>query len=89
MKNKILLLSFILTLSSCSIFQKTQTISQDVESPASVTEDSTQKFIGDYEIEVFGLPDGSDGKFSMTISNEKNGLKTIFKTFQTFETLLI
>ena len=80
MKNKILLLSFILTLSSCSIFQKTQTISQDVESPASVTEDSTQKFIGNYEIEVFGLPDGSDGKFSMTITNEKNGLKTIFKT---------
>ena len=80
MKNKILLLSFILTLSSCSIFQKTQTISQDVKSPASVKEDSAKKFIGNYEIEVFGLPDGSDGKFSMTISNDKDGLKTIFKT---------
>jgi hypothetical protein len=43
MKNKILLLSFILTLSSCSMVQKTQTISQDVESPASVTEDSNTK----------------------------------------------
>ena len=80
MKNTILLLSFILTFSSCSILQKTQTISQDVESPASVKEDSAQKFIGNYEIEVFGLPDGSDGKFSMTISNDKDGLKTIFNT---------
>jgi hypothetical protein len=80
MKNTILLLSFILTFSSCSILQKTQTISQDVESSASVKEDSAQKFIGNYEIEVFGLPDGSDGKFSMTISNDKDGLKTIFNT---------
>ena len=80
MKNTILLLSFILTFSSCSILQKTQTITQDVESPASVKEDSAQKFIGNYEIEVFGLPDGSNGKFSMTISNDKDGLKTIFKT---------
>lgn len=80
MKNTILLLSFILTFSSCSILQKTQTISQDVKSPASVKENSAQKFIGNYEIQVFGLPDGSDGKFSMTISNDKDGLKTIFKT---------
>ena len=60
MKNTILLLSFILTFSSCSILQKTQTISQDVESSASVKEDSAQKFIGNYEIEVFGLPDSSE-----------------------------
>ena len=33
-----------------------------------------------YEIEVFGLPDGGDGKFSMKVSEESSGLKTIFTT---------
>ena len=80
MKNKILLLALVFTFSSCSIFQKTQTVSQDVETSTSEPEDSLQKFVGNYEIEVFGLPDGGDGKFSMKVSEESSGLKTIFTT---------
>ena len=80
MKNKILLLALVLTFSSCSILQKTQTVSQNVETSTSEPEDSLQKFVGNYEIEVFGLPDGGDGKFSMKVSEESSGLKTIFTT---------
>ena len=43
MKNKILLFVFIITFSSCSIFQKTQTVSQNVETSTSEPEDSLQK----------------------------------------------
>ena len=70
MKNKILLLALVFTFSSCSIFQKTQTVSQNVETLTSEPEDSLQKFVGNYEIEVFGLPDGGDGKLSMKVSKE-------------------
>jgi len=78
MKYKILLLVFIFTFSSCSILQKTQTISQNIETSINESEDLLQKFVGNYEIEVFGLPDGGDGKFSMKVSKESSGLKTIF-----------
>ena len=53
MKNKILLLALVLTFSSCSVLQKTQTVSQNVETSTSEPEDSLQKFVGNYEIEVF------------------------------------
>ena len=52
MKNKILLLALVLTFSSCSILQKTQTVSQNVGTSTSEPEDSLQKFVGNYEIEV-------------------------------------
>ena len=78
MKNKILIFTLILTLSSCSIFQKAQTLSQDNSSSITEAEDPLQKFVGNYAIQVFGLPDGSDGKFSMEVSKEGNSLKTIF-----------
>ncbi len=80
MKNKILLLALVFTFSSCGIFQKTQTVSQNTETSISEPEDLLQKFVGNYEFEVFGLPDGNEGKFSMKISKEEGSLKTIFTT---------
>ena len=78
MKNKILIFTLILTISSCSIFQKGQPLSQDNSSSITEAEDPLQKFVGNYAIQVFGLPDGRDGKFSMEVSKEGNSLKTIF-----------
>ena len=78
MKNKILVFALILTISSCSIFQKAQNLSKDNLSSITDTEDPLQKFVGNYAIQVFGLPDGSDGKFNMEVSKEGEGLKTIF-----------
>jgi len=78
MKNKILLIVFIITFSSCSIFQKTQTVSQNVETSSSEPEDSLQKFVGNYDIAVFGLPDGSDLIVAMNVSKSGDGLTTVF-----------
>tara|TARA_B000000441_G_C21482616_1_gene199163 strand:- start:62 stop:481 length:420 start_codon:yes stop_codon:yes gene_type:complete len=78
MKNKILLFVFIITFSSCSIFQKTQTVSQNVETSLSEPEDSLQKFVGNYDIAVFGLPDGSDLIVAMNVSKSGDGLTTVF-----------
>jgi hypothetical protein len=78
MKNKILLLALVFTFSSCSIFQKTQTVSQNVETSTSKPEDSLQKFVGNYDIAVFGLPDGSDLKITMNVSKDEGSLKTVF-----------
>ena len=78
MKNKILLFVFITTFSSCSIFQKTQTVSQNVETSTSEPEDSLQKFVGNYDIAVFGLPDGSDLIVAMNVSKSGDGLTTVF-----------
>ena len=78
MKNKILLIVFIITFSSCSIFQKTQTVSQNVETSTSEPEDSLQKFVGNYDIAVFGLPDGSDLIVAMSVSKNGDGLTTVF-----------
>ena len=80
MKNKILLLALVFTFSSCSIFQKTQTVSQSIEAPTSEPENSLQKFLGNYDIAVFGLPDGSDLKINMNVSKDGDGLKTVFTT---------
>ena len=78
MKNEILLFVFIITFSSCSIFQKTQTVSQNVETSTSEPEDSLQKFVGNYDIAVFGLPDGSDLIVAMNVSKNGDGLTTVF-----------
>ena len=82
MKNKILIFTLILTISSCSIFQKTQTLSQDNSSSITEAEDPLQKFVGNYAIQVYGLPDGSDLEIEMTISKEGDGLKTVFLSDQ-------
>ena len=80
MKNKILFLALVFTFSSCSIFQKTQTVSHRIEAPTSEPEYSLQKFLGNYDIAVFGLPDGSDLKINMNVSKDGDGLKTVFTT---------
>ena len=82
MKNKILIFTLILTLSSCSIFQKAQTLAQDTSSSITDAEDPLQKFVGNYAIQVYGLPDGSDLEIEMTISKEGDGLKTVFLSDQ-------
>ena len=87
MKNKILIFTLILTTSSCSIFQKGQPLSQDNSSSITEAEDPLQKFVGNYAIQVFGLPDGGDGKFSMKVSKESSGLKTIFTTEENNQTI--
>ena len=87
MKNKILLLALIFTFSSCSIFQKTKTFTQDIGSSISESTDVFQKFIGTYEIEVFNLPDGGDGKFSMKVTKEGEGLRTTFTTEEASQTI--
>ena len=87
MKNKILLLALIFTFSSCSIFQKTKTFTQDIGSSISESTDVFQKFIGTYEIEVFNLPDGGDGKFSMKVTKEGQGLRTTFTTEEASQTI--
>ena len=74
MKNKIFILTFFLTFSSCSIFQKTQTISQNIES-----ENSIQKFIGVYDIKVFGTPEG-DLELKINVSKDGDGLKSSFES---------
>jgi len=74
MKNKIFILTFFLTFSSCSIFQKTQTLSQNIES-----EDSIQKFIGVYDIKVFGTPEG-DLELKINVSKDGDGLKSSFES---------
>ena len=87
MKNKILLLALVITFSSCSIFQKTKTFTQDIDSSVIESNDILQKFLGTYEIEVFNLPDGGDGKFSMKVTKEGEGLKTTFTTEEASQTI--
>ena len=87
MKNKILLLAIIITFSSCSVFQKTRTFTQNIDSSIIKSNDVLQKFLGTYEIEVFNLPDGGDGKFSMKVTNEGEGLKATFTTEEAGQTI--
>ena len=79
MKNKIFILTFFLTFSSCSIFQKTQTVSQNIESANIESEDSIQKFIGVYDIKVFGTPEG-DLELKINVSKDGDGLKSSFES---------
>ncbi len=63
MKNKILLLALIFTFSSCSIFKTSQTISEKNTSETNdefVSDNIYQKFLGDYSLEIIGIPTGDD-----------------------------
>tara|TARA_B100000575_G_scaffold121602_1_gene96821 strand:- start:4572 stop:4988 length:417 start_codon:yes stop_codon:yes gene_type:complete len=77
MKIKIIILFSFLTYQSCGILTKVQDSSE-----SSVVNldrlDLESKFIGKYDLEVFNLPDGRDGKFKMTVKKDGNILKTIF-----------
>ena len=68
-----------LTFSSCSIFQKTQIVSQNIESTNIESEDSIKKFIGVSDIKVFGTPEG-DLELKINVSKDGDGLKSSFES---------
>lgn len=72
MKNKILLLALILIFSSCGSF-----ISVTVnENQAETSLDEVTKFIGKYDITVFGLPDVGELALIMNVTRDGDELKT-------------
>ena len=80
MKFKILLLTFLLMFTSCSIFKTSQTITENntVETATNdevVSDNIYQKFLGDYAIEIKGIPSGDDGSLTMKVSAENDILK--------------
>ena len=80
MKFKILVLSFLLMLTSCSIFKTSQTITENNTVGTStndevVSDNIYQKFLGDYAIEIKGIPSGDDGSLTMKVSAENDILK--------------
>ena len=81
MKLKILVLSFLLMLTSCSIFKTSQIITENntVETASNdevVTDNIYQKFLGDYNIEILGIPTGDDGSLTMKVSMDGDVLKS-------------
>ena len=66
MKTKISILAFLLVFSSCSIFKTSQTITEkntdETSTNVEVESDNTfNKFLGDYAIEILGIQSGEDG----------------------------
>jgi hypothetical protein len=77
MKNKTLLLAFILTFSSCGIFiSVTDTESTVNEVQAGTSLDAVTKFVGKYDITVFGVPDIGALELTMTVNRDGDLLKT-------------
>ena len=77
MKNKILLLALILTFSSCGIFiSVTDTGSTVSEIQVEPSLDEVTKFIGKYDITVFGLPDVGELGLIMNVTRDGDELKT-------------
>ena len=77
MKNKILLLALILTFSSCGIFiSVTDTGSTVNEIQVEPSLDEVTKFIGKYDITVFGLPDVGELGLIMNVTRDGEELKT-------------
>ena len=77
MKNKIFLLGLILTFSSCGIFiSVTDTGSTVTEIQVETSFDEVTKFIGKYDITVFGLPDVGELGLIMNVTRDGDELKT-------------
>ena len=77
MKNKILLLALILTFSSCGVFiSVTDTGSTVNEIQVETSLDEVTKFIGKYDITVFGLPDVGELGLIMNVTRDGEELKT-------------
>ena len=79
MKNKILILAFLLMSSSCSIFKTSQTISEKNTKETSdefVSADIYQRFLGDYSLEILNIPTGGDGSFTMKVTVDGDILKS-------------
>ena len=80
MKSKILVFAFLIVLSSCSIFKTSQTINEENTDETSknvenVTDNTYNKFLGDYAIEIMGIPSGDDGSLTMKVSYDNDILK--------------
>ena len=81
MKFKILVLTFLLMFTSCSIFKTSQTITENntVETATNddvVSDNIYQKFLGDYNLEILGIPTGDDGSLTMKVSMDGDVLKS-------------
>ena len=79
MKNKLLLLALTLTFSSCGIFITTNaSVSSTTEEFVKETKEvnATDKFIGKYDITVFGLPDVGEMQLTMNVTKDVDELKT-------------
>jgi len=77
MKNKTLLLAIILTFSSCGIFiSVTDTESTVNEVQAGTSLDAITKFVGKYDITVFGVPDIGALELTMNVIKDGDELKT-------------
>ena len=88
MRNKIIILLLLLTFSSCSIFKTSQTltekkINETVTNDKVVSADVYQKFLGDYNLEVIGIPTDY-GSLTMKVSRDGDLLKTEY-TGETIE----
>ena len=90
MRNKIIIVGFFLTFSSCGIFIIADTSSKQTTYVKEVAEvDSTQKFIGTYDLTAYGIPGLGDIDYQMVVSKNESGLKTSFneQTYTTMEIL--
>ena len=90
MRNKIIIVGFLLTFSSCGIFIIADTSSKQTTYVKEVAEvDSTQKFIGTYDLTAYGIPGLGDIDYQMVVSKNESGLKTSFneQTYTTMEIL--
>lgn len=77
MKNKLLLLALTLTFSSCGIFITTNaSVSSNIEVEETKEVNATDKFIGKYDITVFGLPDVGEMELIMNVTKDVDELKT-------------
>ena len=80
MRNKIIILLLLLTFSSCSIFKTSKTLTEKkIDETATndkvVSADVYQKFLGDYNLEVIGIPTDY-GSLTMKVSRDGDLLKT-------------
>ena len=90
MRYKIIIVGFLLTFSSCGIFIIADTSSKQTTYVKEVAEvDSTQKFIGTYDLTAYGIPGLGDIDYQMVVSKNESGLKTSFneQTYTTMEIL--
>ena len=88
MRNKIIIVGLLLTFSSCSIFKTSQTltekkINETATNDKVVSTDIYQKFLGDYNLEIIGIPTDY-GSLTMKVSRDGDLLKTEY-TGETIE----
>jgi len=79
MKIKILSLALILSFSSCGIFIVSNVASNQDNKALNVIDNPEAKFLGDYNIKVFGTPEG-DLELKINVSQDGDGLKSTFES---------